>query len=100
MSTKSVGLTKDGREIYATQDPKYVIIDNEICNAATHEPIPPDEPVMMFRAKDRHALHTVYDYAERVQDSGHGTSVLRRAKDFENFRTKNPSRMKEPDTKV
>jgi hypothetical protein len=97
---KPIGKTPDGREIYATQDPKYVIINNQLCNSATYEPIPQDEPLMMFRGKDRKALATVYDYAQRVEDPQHQNAVMGRAKAFEDFRLANPNRMKEPDTKV
>ena len=51
-------------------DPKYgIIIENQtpvIVKAATKEPIPGDEPLILFRARDRHAVPMLryYGYSE------------------------------------
>lgn len=93
---------------FKTQDPKYdieVLLDesgevhvSRLVNAATGIPIPEDEPIMLLRAKDKHALPTIYDYAERIADPEHGNAVFARAQEFHNFRERFPELMKEPDT--
>lgn len=84
---------------FPTQDPKYVIISGKICNAKTKEPIPDDEPIMIFRAKDKQALFTLEHYRKNHHynddhDKAIGLQILR----FADFACQNPDRMKTPDT--
>jgi hypothetical protein len=90
-----------------TQDPKYDIEDGKLINSATGTPIPEDEPVFLFRAKDVHALGTIHDYSKRVYESitsieitssDHLCAINRRLNDFEKFKQDHPERMKQPDT--
>ena len=81
-----------------TQEPKYTIQDGQLVNRSSGEAIPSDEPVMIFRARDRHAEAMIHYYAELVTDEEHKIIVKERADDFARFRRKNPERMKEPDT--
>lgn len=84
--------------IHPTQDPKYGIRDNRLVNMATGEPIPDDEPVMIFRAKDVHAGFAIFEYARKCCDADHRDAVAARYVEFRNFARDNPDRMKEPDT--
>ncbi len=62
--------------------------------------IPDDEPIMIFRARDKHAAHTIRDYLGRCRDEKHASVVYERIKDFEQFAKDHPDRMKEPDTEL
>lgn len=81
-----------------TQDPKYIIIDGALANAATREFIPDDEPIFIMRGKDIHATETIIRYACLCGDSKHAGAVNHRVNDFIAFRQANPDRMGEPDT--
>ena len=82
-----------------TQDPKYGI-DNEgrLCNIASGEPIPEDEPIFIFRAKDMLAENALHYYVGAVTTNMHKEAIHARIKDFQHFRQQNPTRMKAPDT--
>ena len=82
-----------------TQEPKYdVNIAGQICNRATGEPIPDDEPVFIFRARDRKARKALVDYLHACDDDGHRDAIEKRVIDFTRFAERHPDRMKEPDT--
>ena len=82
-----------------TQEPKYGIRDNRLFNRASGEFIPEDEPVFIFRARDRHAIYAIAQYkGHYLQDESHKEAVGNRIKDFRAFMEANPKRMKEPDT--
>lgn len=87
---------------YKTQDPKYEIEVSEgwvgLVNAATGEPIPDDEPIMIWRAKDKKAVVHIWNYAETCENLEHRRAVEERATQFEIFASNHPERMKEPDT--
>lgn len=80
------------------QEPKYDFRDGHVFNRASGEMIPEDEPVMVFRARDIHALAVIEFYRVLLNDQEHQEAVLRRRYDFSNFRRRHPDRMKEPDT--
>lgn len=82
-----------------TQDPKYVIISGVICNAKTKEPIPADEPIMIFRAKDWAAHGTIVNYSLNFQiGTPHFAAVRDQAQRFAEFQKMYPDRMKRADT--
>lgn len=82
-----------------TQEPKYGIRDNRLFNRASGEFIPEDEPVFIFRARDRHAIYAIAQYKGHfLRDESHKDAVGKRIQDFRNFMEANPARMKEPDT--
>lgn len=87
-----------------TGDPKYDIDANgRICNAATGEPIPDDEPIMILRAKDRlayAALDRYYRLSLARCDGAHCESVAERMQAFQRFSEEHPDRVKIPDTVV
>jgi len=82
--------------------PKYGIDgEGRICNAATGEPIPDDEPIMILRAKDRLAyatLDTYYRMALARCGGEHCESIAVRMQEFRRFSEDHPDRMKTPDT--
>lgn len=80
------------------QDPKYIIIGNDIYNRATGQVIPANEPVMIFRAKDLKAINALQGYLDACNDSHHRSAIKRRMADFAAFKRDNPSLMKQPDT--
>ena len=80
-------------------DGKYHIEGEMILNTKTREPIPLDEPLFLFRARDHHALGTIEDYEGRCkQDCGpeHMDGIDEQIRRFADFRRANPERMKEP----
>lgn len=81
-------------------DGKYGIKNNRLVKLWTGEPIPPEEPVILFRARDKCALSALREYAyvcsvsECTQfqlDAIH--AIIEK---FEAFATTYPERMKEP----
>ncbi len=96
-----------------TQEPKYDAIaeviredgnvgvggvHTMIVNRATDEPIPDDEPIFIFRARDWHAIAALKHYQWRCKDEQHRDVVEVRIADFLRFRLEHEDRMKEPDS--
>jgi len=81
-----------------TQEPKYDFRDGRIINRATGEAIPLDEPVMVFRGRDRHAAEALLAYMKLIENPKHIHAVSLRLADFGAFAVNHPERMKEPDT--
>jgi hypothetical protein len=82
------------------QEPKYTVSGSAIINRASGEPIPADEPVFIFRARDWHAVNILAQYAREVRDPNHAAAVWGRVGDFKRFQDEKPGRMKAPDTAV
>ena len=82
-----------------TQDRKYGL-NNEgrLCNIATGKPIPDDEPIFIFRAKDAVSEQTLHYYLTMAVTEDHKSAIRQRIQDFKDFRVNNPDRMKAPDT--
>lgn len=80
------------------QEPKYMFDVGRVINRASGEVIPADEPVFIFRARDRHAAEVLRVYAAMVSEDEHYAAVSARIEDFERFAANYPERMKEPDT--
>ena len=85
-------------DLIPTQDPKYSILGGRIVNTVTREPIPMDEPIFMFRARDRHALDALWPYLDGCQNKEHRLAIRKRIDDFFDFAKTHPTRMKEPDS--
>ena len=72
----------------------------QIVKTATGEPIPADEPLILFRARDRNALGMLVDYARRCRaDSctpSHMAGIENRQKAFGQFAHTHSERMKQP----
>lgn len=85
-------------KIYPTQDPKYGIQDSRLVNMTTGEPIPNDEPVFIFRAKDKKILHALTAYLNQCENEGHVVSVEQRIVEIESWQARNIDLIKEPDS--
>ncbi len=87
----------------ASQEPKYMIVDENgvelpnarLANRETMKPIPDGEPVMIFRAKDRHSVTIINSYAAMCRNEEHYQAVNARVQQFRDFQSNNPT--KEPD---
>jgi hypothetical protein len=81
-------------------DSKFSIHQDEIVKTSNGEPIPHDEPVMIFRGRDRLALPLIRIYRELGFIDGcndyHNTLIDKQIAAFEEFRAKHPERMKQP----
>lgn len=82
------------------QDPKYDFQDGRVINRQSGEAIPLDEPVMVFRARDVHAMKLIAAYANEIEGGPvqHARAVKARFHDFWEFAHLHPERMKTPDT--
>lgn len=88
-----------------TQDPKYNIVDGQLVVAATGVPIPEDEPVFIFRAKDCLAADCALEpYRDAVkgrdypQAEAHAQAIAKRIAEFRAFLAQHPERAKLPDS--
>jgi len=81
-----------------SQEPKYDADEHgRLFSRASNQSIPDDEPVMIFRAQDRHAVDMLNHYIGLCNDAEHRQVVRQRVTDFMEFAAKHPERMKEPD---
>lgn len=71
-----------------------------IASIRTGEDIPFDEPLMLFRARDRHAISALQAYQLACERANCTPQQMKGIKDlitvFEGFRNSNPTRMKQP----
>ena len=81
-----------------SQEPKYGIRDGQIVNRLSGASIPGDEPIFIFRAKDRLAVRILTSYFSAIEDPEHARAVAGRLEDFKRFAREHPERMKDPDT--
>lgn len=96
------------------QDSKYRFTslsgtdEGGIINRQSGELIPLDEPVMVFRARDKHALAVIEFYKTLILktdnpltiDPWHLSAVETRIEHFSSFANEHPDRMKFPDTEA
>jgi hypothetical protein len=84
------------------QEPKYTASSKtgRLVNRSTGIAIPDDEPVMVFRAKDKHAIGALMYYLQLCDNPDHRAVVKSRIQDFQAFAAANPERMKEPDSSL
>lgn len=87
-----------GQGLDPRQEPKYTVNGSAIVNRASGEAIPADEPVFIFRARDKWAAGVLGDYAAFVNDPVHRAAVGERFIQFGEWADAHPERMKEPDT--
>lgn len=81
-----------------SQEPKYDVREGRIVNRRTGQPIPDDEPVFIFRAKDRRALTALTAYYAAITNPEHAKAVAVRIESFKTFAAAHPARMREPDS--
>ena len=75
---------------------KYKIKDNKIVKRDGEIPIPDDEPLFIFRAKDRKALPALVAYGMILDNLDQKAAVTKSVNDFRDFQERNPELMKEP----
>ncbi len=80
-------------------DPKYKIDGDEIVNASGVA-IPLDEPLILFRGRDRNALQMLREYRRLCVidncNDFHLAGIDNRIAAFEKFTLEHPERMKQP----
>ena len=80
------------------QERKYDAIDGKIVNRATGKPIPDDEPIIIFRAKDKKTIGMLIAYAAMCDDENHREVIKGRMEDFIEWQGNNQDVVKEPDS--
>jgi len=78
------------------QDRKFAFRDGLFVNRVSGEPIPADEPVIIFRAHDWHALDVLAFYQRLADDPHHVRAIQDRMNEFQAYKDEHPERMKEP----
>lgn len=76
---------------------KYRIEGDSLVNKKTGIPIPDDEPVLVFRAKDKRALATLVAYQVLCDFGEHRNLIGVRIEAFRQFTKDYPEKMQEPD---
>jgi len=84
-----------------SQEPKYRVDESgRIVNRQSGEAIPDDEPVMIFRARDKNAAPMIAYYRKLCSNQQHKEIVGERLHHFVDFIHEHPDRMKEPDSET
>lgn len=78
------------------EDRKFKFENGKFVNRVSGEAIPDDEPVIIFRARDRHALAVLCFYHRLADDGHHKQAIQDRIDEFKAFQATHPERMKEP----
>jgi hypothetical protein len=78
------------------QDRKFAFRDGQYVNRVSGEPIPHDEPIIIFRARDHHALPLLREYLSMATDAKHQRAIKDRMAEFGAYACAHPERMKEP----
>lgn len=85
---------------HRTQDSKFWIANNRLVGQSGE--VPADEPLFILRGRDVLSRDTIAAYLALCEKGGadrdHIAAVRERLRQFEEFKTKNPHRMKTPDT--
>jgi len=75
---------------------KYKIKDGRLVKKSNEVPIPENEPLFIFRAKDKKALSALVAYNMILDRLDQKESVTKSINDFRDFQEKNPELMQEP----
>ncbi len=78
------------------EDRKFKFENGQFVNRVSGEAIPDDEPVIIFRARDKHAIGVLAFYRELVGDPHHREAIDDRLAEFLAYRNAHPERVKEP----
>lgn len=78
------------------EDRKFKFEDGKFINRVSGEAIPDDEPVIIFRARDWHALSVLRHYLGLADDPHHQRAINERIDEFAAFAEGHPTQMKEP----
>lgn len=76
---------------------KYCISEGRLCKKSNLVPVPDDEPVFIFRAKDRKSLGAILAYCVTLDSLDQREAVMKCVEDFRRFQQLNPDRMGEPE---
>lgn len=75
---------------------KYAIKDGQLVKRSNEVPVPGDEPVFIFRAKDRKALAALVAYHSILDNLDQKAEVYKSINDFRAFQEMYPEKMGEP----
>ena len=75
---------------------KYTIKDNKLVKKSNLVPVPEDEPLFIFRAKDRKALAALVAYNMIIDNLDQKAEVTKSINDFRRFQEMYPEKMAEP----
>lgn len=75
---------------------KYQIEDNKLVKMSNQVPVPDNEPVFIFRAKDRKALAALVAYHVILDNLAQKAEVYKSINDFRAFQEMYPEKMGEP----
>ena len=78
------------------QDRKFKFENGQFVNRVSGEAIPLDEPVIIFRARDKHSLGVLEHYRGLATDPHHQQAIDDRIQDFGSWRELNADRLKGP----
>lgn len=67
------------------QDRKFRFVAGRFVNRVSGEEIPLHEPVIIFRARDRHAVRVLQFYLGLAVDEHHRAAIRERIADFQRF---------------
>lgn len=79
-----------------SEDRKFKFEAGKFVNRVSGEAIPDDEPVILFRARDHHALDVLLFYQGLASDPHHIAAIQDRINEFQAYQDEFPERMKEP----
>lgn len=86
----------DAKEGGDGQDRKFAFRNGQFVNRVSGEPIPHDEPIIIFRARDHHSIHVLREYLTMATDEHHRQAIRDRMAEFAAYAEAHPERMKEP----
>ena len=75
---------------------KYKFKEGQLVKKQGEKPIPDNEPVFIFRAKDRKALTALVAYHMVLDNLDQMAEVQKSITDFRRFQEDNPDKMVEP----
>lgn len=75
---------------------KYMIKDGRLVKRIGEKPVPDDEPLFIFRAKDSKALIGLIAYHISLNNLDQMAEVIKSIEDFRKWQEKNPEKMGEP----
>lgn len=76
---------------------KFEIRNNRLVKRSNQVPVPDDEPLFVFRAKDRKALCALVAYNMVLDKLEQKEAAQKSINDFREFQERNPDKMNEPD---
>jgi hypothetical protein len=84
----------------ASQESKYDIVRGKIVNRDTGKAIPADEPIIIFRAKDKHLPAMLRFYKKLCTSGNHKKVIQARINQIVTWAKANKDIVHEPDTEA